>query len=152
MTSPEVRYRERLWVPWYWWALAAGFALSLLLAAAKFFGLGFGAAVGVATMGVAAAVLLGYGSTELRVDDDGFHVGPAMLGWPWLGDSKALDEDASQERMGPGADARAWLCLRPYLPCVVEVAVDDSADRHPYWLVGTRHPQRLVRVLRAGRG
>lgn len=150
MTSSDVRYREKLWVPWYWWVLAAGFALSMLLAAAKFLGPSVGLAVGAATMVIAGAILYGYGRTEVRVDAEGLHVGRALLGWAWLGDSEALDEAASRDRMGPRADARAWLCLRPYLPQVVEVTVADADDPHPYWLVGTRHPQRLVRVLRAG--
>jgi len=144
-----VRYREKLWVPWYWWVLAAGFALSMLLAAAKFLGPAVGLGIGLGTMAVAGAILYAYSRTEVRVDDEGLHVGRALLEWPWLGAIAALDAEASRDRMGPGADARAWLCLRPYVPEVVEVTVADPADTHPYWLVATRHPQRLARVVRA---
>ena len=36
-------------------------------------------------------------------------------------------------------------------PESVEIAVDDAADPHPYWLVGTRQPQQLLAALSSGR-
>ncbi|MGA9746160.1 MAG: DUF3093 family protein, partial [Nocardioides sp.] len=35
----------------------------------------------------------------------------------------------------------------PYLARSVQVPVDDPGDPAPYWLVSTRHPQRLVAAL-----
>ncbi len=49
--------------------------------------------------------------------------------------------------MGPGADARAFLVIRPYLKRAVRVPVTDPADPTPYWLVGSRHPDALAEAL-----
>ncbi|HIT76119.1 MAG TPA: DUF3093 domain-containing protein [Candidatus Avipropionibacterium avicola] len=151
MSSQAPIYRETLTVPWYWWAVGAGFALSIFLAALRFFSPAVGLAAGVVTMLVIGLGLLAYGRTVVQVDAEGLHVGGALLAWPWLGTATALDRDGARERMGPGADARAWLLLRPYLVECVEVGVDDPDDTHPYWLVGSRHPQRLAAAIQQAR-
>ena len=51
--------------------------------------------------------------------------------------------------MGPDADARAFLVIRPYLTRAVRVPVTDPADPTPYWLVGSRHPDALAAALNA---
>jgi hypothetical protein len=37
------------------------------------------------------------------------------------------------------------------VPGAVQVLLDDPADPTPYWLVSTRHPERLAATLLAGR-
>jgi hypothetical protein len=37
--------------------------------------------------------------------------------------------------------------LRPYLSRAVRVEIDDPADPAPYWLLSTRHPERLAAAL-----
>jgi hypothetical protein len=37
--------------------------------------------------------------------------------------------------------------LRPYIKTTVEITLDDPEDPVPYWLVSTRHPQRLAAAL-----
>ena len=52
---------------------------------------------------------------------------------------------------GRDADVRAYLLLRPYVQRAVRIEVVDPADPTPYWLVSTRHPERLAQALvRAG--
>ncbi len=51
---------------------------------------------------------------------------------------------------GVDADARAFLVTRPYLKRSVLVPVLDPDDRTPYWLISTRHPDRLAAALGAG--
>ena len=48
---------------------------------------------------------------------------------------------------GVDADARAYLLLRPYLKRAVRVEITDPADPTPYWLVSTRHPDRLAAAV-----
>ncbi|WP_278259703.1 DUF3093 family protein [Nocardioides convexus] len=62
-----------------------------------------------------------------------------------------MDADATRHVSGPGADARAYLLLRPYLKQSVKVEVTDPADPAPYWLVVSRHPQALAGALNAAR-
>ncbi len=150
MSQPPT-YRETVAVPWYWWALGAGFAFSIFLAALRFFTPAIGLAGAVVTMLLIGLGLVAYSRTVIRVDTQGLWVGRGVLEWEWLGSATALSTEATRDRTGPGADARAWLFLRPFLDRGVEVAVVDPADRHPYWLVATRHPERLARAIEAAR-
>ena len=61
-----------------------------------------------------------------------------MIELDYVGGCQALDEAETSERSGAGADARAYLVLRPYVKTAVEVTVSDAADPVPYWLVSTR--------------
>ena len=60
------------------------------------------------------------------------------------------DDEASLER-GQRLDARAWLLIRGWIKPVVKVPVLDVDDPAPYWVVSTRNPDRLVRVLNEAR-
>lgn len=150
MSQPPT-YRETVAVPWHWWALGAGFALSVFLAALRFFTPAVGFAAAVVTMLLIGLGLVAYSRTVIRVDARGLWVGRGVLEWQWLGTATALSSEATRDRTGPSADARAWLFLRPFLNECVEVTVDDPADRHPYWLVSTRNPERLARAIEAAR-
>ncbi len=154
---PEVvRYSEVLRVPLRWWALTTMFHVSTFVA--------FAVAVplGVALAAVAAMVLLTttwflhYGSARVVVTDRSFRAGRAQIAVTWLADPRALDGEETWHAAGPGADARAWLVLRPYLRESVMVQVTDPADPVPYWLVATRRPHELAAaltsVLDTGRG
>jgi Protein of unknown function (DUF3093) len=154
---PEVvHYSEVLRVPLRWWALTTMFHVSTFVA--------FAVAVplGVALAAVAAMVLLTttwfvrYGSARVVVTDRSFRAGRAQIAVTWLADPRALDGEQTWRAAGPGADARAWLVLRPYLRESVMVQVTDPADPVPYWLVATRRPHELTAaltsVLDTGRG
>ena len=66
-TSQTVRYRERLWVPWWWWPPGLGLAALIALEVNQ----GVPALPNwlpfAVLLPVAAAVLLWLGSTEVRV-------------------------------------------------------------------------------------
>ena len=60
---------------------------------------------------------------------------------------EVLDPEGTRRVLGVDADARAYLVTRPYLKHSVRVPVSDPDDPAPYWLVATRHPDRLARAL-----
>jgi hypothetical protein len=146
-STPSPTYDERLGVPLRWWALVTMFLASVLLAflvalpAAVAFG-----AVGLMVVGV-GALFLGYGSAHVSVSDGEFIAGSARIPARFLAAPAALDADATKRAMGVEANARAYLVVRPYLKRSVKVAVVDPADPTPYWLVSSRHPQRLAAAL-----
>ncbi len=140
-------YSERLHVPLRWWALATMFLATVLLA---FLVSTPGWVAFTVTALFAAAVVtlfLGYGGAHLRVEDETFHAGRARIPVHQLGVPVALDAAGSRRLAGVDADARAYLLIRPYLARSVQVAIEDPEDPAPYWLVSTRHPQRLVNAL-----
>ncbi len=145
-----MRYHERLQVPWLWWVLAILFALSVAVSVGFYLGLWPGLICGLVTIAVSATVFIGYGGVAVVVDAYGLRVGRSVLEWQYLGEATSLDAEQTKVRIGPEADVRAWLAVRPYLHGSVQVLVQDAADPHPYWLITSRHPKRLAKALTQG--
>ena len=142
-------YDERLHVPLRWWALLTMFLATVLLA----FLVATPAWVAFAVTGTLSlavvAVLVGYGAARISVHDGTFRAGRAQIPVALLGVPVPLDAKASHRVAGVDADARAYLLLRPYVKRSVQVPVQDPADPAPYWLVSTRHPDRLAAAITA---
>lgn len=146
-------YRERLHVPFRWWVqgimLIASLWLALIVAIP-----GITAwLITAAALALLAAMLLRYGSRLIEVADGPsggeFRAGRAHIGAQYLGRADALDAEETRRVAGVEADARAYLVLRPYLKRAVRVQIVDPNDPAPYWLVSTRHPERLASALTA---
>ena len=148
MPSPtSVAYSERLYVPLRWWVQATMLLASLWLAFAV--AMPFWAAW--SATGVVLVVTFGLmawlGSVRVAVHDGTLYAGPAHISLDLLGPAEPLDAEETRRVHGVDADARAFLLTRPYLKRSVKVAVEDPADRTPYWLVSTRHPRELAAAL-----
>lgn len=154
MTSSKPAYAERLRVPLRWWAqgtmFIATFWLAMIVALVEKAPLLPWAITGLLLAGL-ALFLRSYGGARLVLDGDWFLAGRARIELEHLGPAEALDADATRHVSGPGADARAYLLLRPYLKQSVKVAITDPADPAPYWLLSSRHPQALAGALNAAR-
>ena len=133
-------------MPIGWWVLSGLFAVSMLLAVGFYLGPVWGVAVGLVSMGAAAAILVG-GASEITVDDTWFRAGRASIELGYLGRALPLDAPEARLRRGPAADARAFLLLRPYISTAVEVTLTDADDPTPYWLVASRRPRALAAAL-----
>jgi DUF3093 family protein len=144
-------YRERLFVPLRWWVQATMLLASLWLA----FIVAMPAVAAWAATGVLVLLTVGgftwLGSAVVEVREGVLHAGPAHISLDLLGAAEPLDAEETRRVHGVDADARAFLCTRPYLKRAVRVTVVDPADRTPYWLISTRHPRRLAAALDAGR-
>ena len=91
---------------------------------------------------------LGYGSPRVEVEDGWLHAGRARIAGEFLGGAEPLDPAETRRIAGPGADARAYLLLRPYLKRAVRVTVRDDRDPTPYWLLSSRDPEHLAAAIR----
>ncbi|GAB3710489.1 DUF3093 domain-containing protein [Mariniluteicoccus flavus] len=140
-------FRERVFVPVWWWLVAGVFVFSVFVAAA--FSLGPWPALVLALAGAAvvAAVLVPYGSARIVVDDSGLTVGDSHLEWQWVAGVRHRDAAETRARLRTEADARAHLAVRPFLADSVEVTLDDPADPHPYWLVSSRRATELAAAI-----
>lgn len=147
-----VEYAERLHVPLRWWVQGTMLVASLWLALVV--ALPEPAAWGITALALAAmtAWFWGYGTARVSVDGEAFRAGRAHLPLRFVGHVQELDQEATRRLAGVDADARAYLLLRPYLKRGVRVEITDPADPAPYWLVHTRHPDRLVAALSARPG
>lgn len=143
-----MRFRERLSVPVSWWVLAVLLAVALLAAFGFYLGPVWGVGVAVVALAIAVGVFAS-AAIIITVDERELHVGRSVIEHRYLGPSVSLDADQAARRGGVEADARAHLVLRPYIRTAVEIALDDQADRVPYWLVSTRRPAELAAALAA---
>lgn len=142
-------YAERLVLPWWLWAPALG--LAALLAAEVHLGAGgvrawlpYAVLLPLAAGGLwwAGRLPVAVRDGELRVDDARLPVGVIDRVVP-------LDAAGKREILGPAAHPLAFVVQRPWIAGAVQVVLDDPADPTPYWVVSTRHAQRLAAALRA---
>ncbi|MBW0017905.1 MAG: DUF3093 domain-containing protein [Mycobacterium sp.] len=158
----SVRYRERLWVPWWWWPLA--FGLAALIAVE--INLGVKALpdwLPFATLfTVATGALLWLGRVEIRVTvgdkgDQGPVEGPGELVELWAADahlpvtviarSAEVPHTAKSAALGRQLDPAAFVLHRPWIGPMILLVLDDPEDPTPYWLVSCRHPERVLSAL-----
>jgi hypothetical protein len=144
--ATAVSWQERLW-PSLWLVcvvplLGTGFGLVTAP-------LGAGVAVPVAVLAtLAIGGLLLATTPTVAVSDGVFRAGRARIPVDLLGGPEVLDADAMRHARGPGLDARAYLCLRGWIPAGLRVPVLDPRDPAPYWLVSSRRPAELAEALR----
>ena len=150
----NVRYRERLWVPWWWWPL--GFALAALIA--------FEVNLGVSALpdwlpfatlfAVATGTLLWLGRVEIQVSVDPasgagveLRAGQAHLPVTAIARSTEVPRSAKSAALGRQLDPAAFVLHRAWVGPLVLVVLDDPDDPTPYWLVSCRHPDRVLSAL-----
>ncbi|MCB0933141.1 MAG: DUF3093 domain-containing protein [Mycobacterium sp.] len=149
--SQTVRYRERLWVPWWWWAVGVG--LAALFATEINMGVqGLPIWLSYAVLGAAAAgVLLWLSRTEVRVvDTDGdveLWAGQAHLPATVVSQSAPVPRTAKSAALGRQLDPAAFIVHRAWIGPMALVVLNDPDDPTPYWLVSSRHPERLLSAL-----
>ena len=138
-------YRERLWAtPWLFISTLLVIPAIMLVFAPINLAVGVVLAVLVY---VAWAVFLVTTAPVIRVTEEELVAGHAHIPIGLVGEPTAYrGEDATLER-GRRLDARAWLLIRGWIKPVVKVPVIDLDDPSPYWLLSTRNPDQLVRVL-----
>jgi hypothetical protein len=138
-------YRERLWpTPFVFVACA------LVIPAAIIVFLPINATVGIAlaiAMYLAIVVLLLATSPLVEVADGELRAGRARLPLDAVGEVTGYRGTAATAQRGVELDARAWLLLRGWVDPVVRIVLTDDDDPTPYWLVSTRHPERLAAAL-----
>jgi Protein of unknown function (DUF3093) len=146
-TAPA-EHHERLSVPFRWWVqgtmLVAAFWLAFVVSTPAVVAWSATAVLVLAMSGL----FLGYGAARVDVADGWLRAGRARISGEFLAGAESLDADATRRVAGPEADARAYLLLRPYLRRAVRVTVRDDRDPTPYWLVGSRDPERLAAAIR----
>jgi len=153
VATQTVRFRERLWVPWWWWPIGLG--LSALLATEVNMGvrnlpdwLPY-----AALAPVAIGVLLWLSRIEVQVISTGADVelwaGQAHLPLSVVARSAAVPRSAKSAALGRQLDPAAYVLHRTWVGPMVLVVLDDPEDPTPYWLVSSRHPDRVLSALRS---
>ncbi|GED97831.1 hypothetical protein nbrc107697_18700 [Gordonia crocea] len=143
------RYNERLWVPIWWWVAAA--VLTLVLGYEIRLGVHRASWAWVAypIIGVLlAAVLVSVGRRRVRVTADGeLHAGGARLPRDVVSRGAVVPPSAKSAAMGRQLDPAAFLVHHSWAHSMVLLVLDDPDDPTPYWLVSTRHPEKVLAAM-----
>jgi hypothetical protein len=138
-------YAERLFAPWWLWLVGLGIAA---LASAELF---LGIVPYLILVPLAALGLWWAGRLRVAVHDGELYVDDAHLPLRYVGDVGVLDPAGKRAALGTRNDPLAFVVVRPWVPGAVLVVLDDPADPTPYWVVSSRHPERLARAILAAR-
>ena len=150
--TSTVRYRERLWVPMWWWPRAL--ALAVLLAAEIHMG-----APGVRAwlpylviLPLPIWVLVWLSRLTVTVTQEGgsvaeIRVGRAHLPADVVSRAAPVPASAKSAALGRQLDPAAFVQHRPWVKTMVLLVLDDPDDPTPYWLISTRRPARLLAAL-----
>ncbi|WP_426766876.1 DUF3093 domain-containing protein [Pseudarthrobacter sp. 1G09] len=138
-------YREKLWPNVWIWIIAAGISAAgiLVFAPISMFA-GITAAV---VLFVIIAVLLIVSTPTLLVTGETFTVGRATIERKFVGSVEPFSGGEATAERGTRLNGLAYLCIRGWIDPVVKVEITDPADKTPYWLTSTRHPEELAAAL-----
>jgi hypothetical protein len=138
-------YTERLWPSPGIWAVATAFGAAFGLIPAP---ISAEAGLIAAVLGIVATITLLIVTTPtLTVTADTFAAGRARVPTSLVSGVEPLDAAAMRQARGVRLDARAYLCIRGWLPAGAKVTLDDPEDPTPYWIVSSRRPEALTRAV-----
>ncbi|HZC70183.1 MAG TPA: DUF3093 domain-containing protein [Jatrophihabitans sp.] len=149
--TPAASYRETLRTPWWWYPIAIGVAC---LFAAEFHiaGLSLTDWIPFGTL-VPLSILLVWllGRSRLEIAAGELRVRGAHLPLRYVSGAVTLDPLTLRRVVGREGDPAAFVSVRPWIGPGVQLWIDDEDDPTPYWVLSTRHPDRVVKAVRPGR-
>lgn len=84
---------------------------------------------------------------KIEVTTNELRVARAHIERKYLGAMTELDPKEMALTRGRDADPAAFLAIRFWQPRGIKIAVQDSRDATPYWLITTKKPAQLARAL-----
>jgi hypothetical protein len=146
-----VTYRETLRTPWWWYIVAAGVA-ALLAAEFQIGGIPVTEWLPFAVLvPLAVGMVWWLGNSRLEIVDGELRVRGAHLPLRYVSGEVVLDAATLRRVVGREGDPAAYVSIRPWIGPGAQVWIDDEDDPTPYWIVSSRHPDRLVQAVRATR-
>lgn len=143
-----VLYSEPLRTPWWWYLVAV--ALACLLSAEFHVG-GVRALDYIPYLVLVPLAVAGVwwgGRSRLQIADGEVHIRGAHLPLRYITGVVALDERTLRRVVGREGDPAAFVQIRPWIGPGVQFWLDDPDDPTPYWVLSTRHPDRVVAAIR----
>jgi hypothetical protein len=144
-------YRERLRTPWWWYGVGLVVA-GLLAAEFHVSGLSLTDWIPFGTMlPLSVAIVWAAGRGDLEVADGELRIRGAHLPLRFISGWVSLDATTLRRVVGREGDPAAFLSIRPWIGPGVQLWLDDPDDPTPYWVISTRHPDRVVAALQRAR-
>lgn len=142
-----MRYREVIRAPL--WLLAIIYFFMLTLVISIWSALGDNAGL-IALAAVSAAIVWLYITTSLtiEVNDKELRVGKAHIHLSFIGQCVDLDAQAIRLTRTRDADPHAFLAIRFWASKGVKIAINDTRDQTPYWLISSKRGEELIKALK----
>jgi hypothetical protein len=141
-------YSEQLRTPW-WWYLVAAFVASLLAAEFHIAGIDVTDWLPYAVLvPLGLAIVWALGRARVEIDDAEVRVRGAHLPLEYVSGAVALDDRTLRRVVGREGDPAAFVSIRPWIGPGAQLWLDDPDDPTPYWVISTRHPDQVVRIIR----
>jgi hypothetical protein len=142
-----MRYREVIRAPL--WLLAIIYFFMLTLVISIWSALGDDAGL-IALAAVSAAIVWLYVATSLtiEVDEQELRVGKAHIHLSFIDQCVDLDAQAIRLARTRDADPQAFLAIRFWASKGVKVAINDTRDKTPYWLISSNRGAELIKALK----
>ncbi|TDW31386.1 DUF3093 domain-containing protein [Cryobacterium psychrophilum] len=143
------QYREKLWASaWSFIVTALVIPASILVLAPINMEAGF---ITAAVLYGGCVTLLVIASPVVRVENGLITAGPATISVDLVGEVTAFSGPEARQERGPRLDVRAWMLIRGWVDPVVRIPIVDETDPAPYWLVSSRHPEKLAAAINESR-
>ncbi len=143
-----MEYHERLRAPWWWYPVGLGVA-AILAAEFHIGGLPLTDWIPWCTLLPLSVIITWFLSrASLSISGGELRVRGAHLPLRYVSGVVALDARTLRRVVGREGDPAAFVSIRPWIGPGVQLWLDDPDDPTPYWVVSSRHPDRLVTLLR----
>ena len=141
-----MRYREVIRMPLWLLAIIYFFLLSLVLSIGA--ALGNTAAIISLLVSTALLVLIALKSAlKIEITDEELRIGRAHIELKFVSSIQTLTATEMATLRTRDANPAAFLAIRFWSPAGVRIAINDSRDPTPYWLVTSKNPLELSKAV-----
>ena len=142
----QLLFREKLTPPIWGWVALTGFCLMLAVSVSAVFG-DLAAAI-VFVILVVMFIFVGYRfSPVIKVDSEFIYANKAKLPLSIITKATPLSITETTKIRGINADLKCFSATTPLINTSIRIDFEDKDDPHTYWLLSTRKPEELSRVL-----
>jgi len=142
----QLLFREKLTPPIWGWVALTGFCLMLAVSVSAVFG--DLTAVIVFVVLVLLFIFFGFKySPVIKVDNEFLYANKAKLPLHIIKKATPLSVSETTKIRGVNADPKCFSATSPLINTSIRIDFEDKDDPHTYWLLSTRKPEELSRVL-----
>jgi hypothetical protein len=142
----QLLFREKLTPPLWGWVALTGFSLMLAISVSAVFG-NFVAIIVFLILDVLFIFIAIRFSPVIKVDDQYLYANKAKLPLKIISKATCLDARQTTKIRGVDADPKCFNATSPLINTAIRIDFEDVADPHTYWLLSTRKPEQLSKVL-----
>ena len=142
----QLLFREKLTPPIWGWVALTGFCLMLAVSVSAVFGDLIALIVFVFLVFV--FIFLGFKfSPVIKVDNKFLYANKAKLPLRIINKATPMSISETTKIRGINADPKCFSATSPLINTSIRIDFKDKDDPHTYWLLSTRKPEELSRVL-----